>query len=119
MARLKQNVILMTKEKEEEKEGDHQDIDSSGKNYQTMQQQQQQQREGMMRTWSQRRVNMGLFDPPTPRTLNHKRQRNVLITNVRNKKFPPCNHTFHFIFILLFCNLFSICFPKFFIGSGG
>jgi hypothetical protein len=88
----------MTKEKEEEEEGDQQDIDSSGKNYQ-MVQQQQQQREGMMRTWSQRRINMGLFDPPTPRTLNHKRQRNVLITNVRNKKFPPCNHTFQFKFL--------------------
>ncbi len=117
MSRLKQNVILMTKEKEEEEEGDQQDIDSSGKNYQMVQQ--QQQREGMMRTWSQRRINMGLFDPPTPRTLNHKRQRNVLITNVRNKKFPPCNHTFQFNCFLLFCNLFSICFPKFFIGSGG
>jgi hypothetical protein len=119
MARLKQNVILMTKEKEEEKEGDHQDIDSSGKNYQTMQQ--QQQREGMMRTWSQRRVNMGLFDPPTPRTLNHKRQRNVLITNVRNKKFSPCNHTFQFNFfsIVLQSILYMFSLNKIFIRSGG
>jgi hypothetical protein len=111
MAKLKQNVILMTKEKEEEeeKEGDQQDIDSSGKNYQMMQ---QQQREGMMRTWSQRRVNMGLFDPPTPRTLNHKRQRNVLITNVRNKKFPPCNHIFQSIFFYCFAIYSLYFFPK-------
>lgn len=109
MANLKQNVILMTKEKEEEeeKEGDQQDIDSSGKNYQMMQ---QQQREGMMRTWSQRRVNMGLFDPPTPRTLNHKRQRNVLITNVRNKNSPHVIIFFNLKKYLLFCNLFSIFF---------
>jgi len=111
MARLKENVILMTKEKEEEKEeeGDQQDIDSSGKNYQMVQQ--QQQREGMMRTWSQRRINMGLFDPPTPRTLNHKRQRNVLITNVMIKNFPHVIILFNLKNCLLFCNLFSICFP--------
>jgi hypothetical protein len=116
MARLKQNAILMTKEKEEEeeKEGDQQDIDSNGKNYQMVQQ--QQQREGMMRTWSQRRVNMGLFDPPTPRTLSHKRQRNVLITNVRNKKFPPCNHTFQSKMQYI---LYMFSLNKFFIGSGG
>jgi polygalacturonase len=113
MARLKENVILMTKEKEEEKEeeGDQQAIDSSDKNYQMVQQQQQQQREGMMRTWSQRRVNMGLFDPPTPRTLNHKRQRNVLITNVRIKNSPHVIILFNLKNCLLFCNLFSICFP--------
>jgi len=112
MARLKENVILMTKEKEEEKEeeGDQQAIDSSDKNYQ-MVQQQQQQREGMMRTWSQRRVNMGLFDPPTPRTLNHKRQRNVLITNVMIKNSPHVIILFNLKNCLLFCNLFSICFP--------
>ncbi len=109
MARLKESAILMTKEKDEEKEGDQQDIDSSGKNYQMVQQ--QEQREGMMRTWSQRRINMGLFDPPTPRTLNHKRQRNVLITNVKIKNSPHVIILFNLKNCLLFCNLFSICFP--------
>jgi hypothetical protein len=118
MARLKQNAILMTKEKEEDEEGDHQDIDSSGKNYEMVQQ--QRQREGMMRTWSQRRVNMGLFDPPTPRTLNHKRQRNVLITNVRNKKSShPLNHTFQFFIFYLQSIIYMFSLNIFFIESGG